>query len=74
MNGEVRVVLLRSYLLSELCGIYGMSKPTFRKKLAAIADELGKRSGNKYSDRQVEIIFNKILLPAAIQLENFPNA
>lgn len=68
VQGEKRKIQLRPYKLAELSGIYGVSKPTLRKWIAELK-ELGKRIGHFYSIPQVKIIFENLLLPSFIVIE-----
>jgi hypothetical protein len=69
MASEVRKIQLKPYKLAELCGIYEVSKPTFRKWINELK-ELGKRNGHYYSIPQVKIIFANLLLPTYIEIED----
>lgn len=69
VQNEKRKIELRPYKLAELCGIYGVSKPTLRKWISELKKELGKRKGHFYSIAQVKIIFKNLLLPSFMVIE-----
>lgn len=54
---------LKPYSLKELCGMYNVSKNTFKKWLCDFPEELGKRNGYYYSVIQVTLIFEKLGVP-----------
>lgn len=50
-------VEVRPYLHSELVRLFHTSKSSFNKDLKAHREKLGKRNGNRWSIKQVEMIF-----------------
>ena len=53
---------IKVYTQRELCNIYGVTEETFKKWLLKITN-LEPRTGNFYTPKQVEIIFNHLGTP-----------
>jgi len=62
-------LLLKPYTAKELAGLYSISKPTFMKIINGFEKEIGKRNGNYYTPKQVNIIFQKLGFPFAKALK-----
>lgn len=56
-------VQVKRYKICDLATMYGVSKPTFRKWLQPYKQVIGRRIGNFYTSRQVNIIFEILGLP-----------
>ena len=54
---------VRPYTLLDLSRLYKISKPTLRKRLIPLQEEMGLRIGNYYNPRQIRIIFEKLGTP-----------
>lgn len=56
-------IYLKSYTLTALAKIYGVSRQTFTTWLKPFRKDIGERKGNYFTVAQVEIIFQKLSLP-----------
>lgn len=54
---------LQRYAHNKVAAMYGVSRQTLYRWLKPIADELGKRHGNRYSIEQVKVIFARFGVP-----------
>ena len=57
-----KAIRVKPYMPSELSIIYSVSHPTLNRWLTSIKDKVGKRIGQYYSVKQVEIILWRINL------------
>lgn len=55
-----RVILVKTYSVKEVAGLYGISGKTLKKWLAPFENEIGERIGYFYNPRQVRVIFEKL--------------
>jgi hypothetical protein len=63
---EKKSIEIKPYMPNELARFYQVSHPTFNKWIKGIAEKLGKRNGQYFSVKQVEIIFEELGLPKTI--------
>lgn len=63
---EVKSIEVRPYMPGELAKLYKVSHPTILRWIKGIGEKLGKRDGQYYSVKQVEIIFEELGLPKTI--------
>jgi hypothetical protein len=61
-------IRVKPYMPSELSLIYTVSHPTLNKWLESIKDRIGRRIGQYYSVKQVEIIFEHFGVPFDLEL------
>jgi hypothetical protein len=52
--------------ITELAGLYGVSRPTFRKWIAPYHKKIGKRIGRYFTIKQVKSIFKILGAPDGI--------
>jgi uncharacterized protein YjcR len=57
---------IKSYNLKELAVIYGEDPRTIKNWLQPHVEAIGRKKGQKYTPKQVQIIFDKIGLPKII--------
>ncbi len=62
-NNKHENIPVQPYSLKELSAMYGVSKNTFKKWLQPFKEELGKRNGYYYNNKQVKLIFDKLGSP-----------
>lgn len=63
-----KAIRVKPYMPSELAIIYTVSHPTLNKWLASIKEKVGKRVGQYYSVKQVEMIFEHLGVPFDLEL------
>jgi len=63
---EQAYILVKPYMIRELCALYGVTDKVFRKWLKPFKDQIGERLGRYYTVSQVETIFNKLGVPYMI--------
>ena len=63
---EKKSIEVRPYMPGELARLYKVSHPTVLKWIKGIGEKLGKRNGQYYSVKQVEMIFEELGLPKTI--------
>jgi hypothetical protein len=68
MDAKRRTVVIMSYKLKELAGIYKTSLYLMRRSLEEHKRAIGKRKGYFYKTEQVELIFQLIALPSDVDL------
>lgn len=58
MDANVTVIkfCVKPYTIQELSKMYNMCSRTFRRNIAGIQSQLGKRRGHFYSIKQIELI------------------
>jgi hypothetical protein len=59
---------LKPYCITELASLYDVCHRTFAKWLTPFEKEIGEKKGRYYTVAQVQIILDKIGLPAQINL------
>lgn len=69
-QNEVRRVPIRAYMISHLASFYGVDKRTLLPWLEEIKDKIGEVKGKYYKPEQVQIIFQNVLLPRHIIVED----
>ena len=63
---EVKSIEVRPYMPGELAKLYQVSHPTILRWIKGLGDKIGKRDGQYYTTKQVEIIFEELGLPKTI--------
>lgn len=63
-----KAIRVKPYMPSELSIIYSVSHPTLNRWLTSIKDKVGKRIGQYYSVKQVEIIFEHLGVPYDLEV------
>lgn len=61
-----REIVIRSYSLKELSGLYGVNPRTLRKWLTPIVHLIGEKIGRYYTVKQVTMIFSHLGVPKAL--------
>lgn len=65
-NQEITTMIVKPYTLKALAEQYGVCNKTFRKRIKAYENEIGKRIGNYYNPKQVRIIYEFLGEPNAV--------
>ena len=66
LHTEKKSIEIKPYMPNELARFYQVSHPTFNKWVKGISEKLGKRNGQYFSVKQVEIIFEEFGMPKTI--------
>lgn len=66
-------IKVKAYTTKDLSVLYHTDKRTLRRWLTPYENEIGKRIGNIYTPKQVELIFQKLGVPRQNQVVLFPN-
>ena len=73
-NTGEKQIQIKAYSNKQLCVLYRAHRDTLRKWLAPYKNEIGRRIGNIYTPKQVELIFQKLGVPRQNQVVLFPEA
>ncbi len=66
---KIKKVVVTSYSLKELMGIYNVSKYKMLKKMKPYKNQIGeKHEGNSFDAEQINLIFSLIRVPSNVQI------
>jgi hypothetical protein len=63
-------IMVKPYSPAELSKLYGVSKRTLRRWVSPLEKKVGKRIGQFYTVKQVEVLFKHLGLPYCLEIIN----